>query len=229
MEYKDFTEMKTNERCSKSFNTSAIVRVGDGRGFVVAGKQSCFVITARHCLRDFPLSPPGWDSMTNTCADLLGPLRAARTVAARCVFADPISDLAILGPPCQGPSPEGYKRFVELTQHVLPFSIGAPQTKYFPCFALSNEQHWFGARAQVEVTEDGSAVWLFRPMAEITAEMVGSPILGADGSAVGLMSSNLFSNFDLEDEGAPNPLLTAHFPAWFLAEMGREEPPTLLQ
>jgi hypothetical protein len=229
MEYTDFTGMKTNERFSESFNTGAVVRVGDGRGFVIAGKQSRFVITARHCLGDFPVSPPGYDPESNTCSDLLGPLGMARTVPARCVFADSINDLAILGPPCRGPFPEGYRRFVELTERVLPFVIEAPKTECFPCFALSSEQHWFGARAQMDVSEDGSAVWIFGPLAAITAEMVGSPILAANGSAVGLLSSNLLSNFDLEDEGAPNPLLTAHFPAWFLTETRRHEPPTLVQ
>lgn len=219
----------TNEGFSKSFNTKAVVRVGDGRGFVIAGKQSRFVITARHCLRDFPVSQPGYDAGKNTCSNLLGALGTAKTVAARCVFADSINDLAILGPPCFGLFPEGYRRFVELTERMFPFVIEAPQTACFSCFALSSEQRWFGARAQVDVTEDGSAVWLFRPMAAITAEMIGSPILASNGSAIGLMSSNLLLNFDLEDEGAPNPILTAHFPAWFLAEMRRDRSPNLLQ
>jgi hypothetical protein len=229
MEDKDFTEMKTNERCSESFNTSAIVRVGDGRGFVIAGKQSRFVITARHCLGDFPASSPGYHPESNVCSDLLGPLGATRIVPGRCLFADSINDLAILGPPCHGLFPEGYRRFVELTERVLPLWIEAPQTECFPCFALSSEQHWFGARAHIDVREDGSAVWLFRPAAAITAEMVGSPILAANGSAVSLVSTNLLSNFDLEYEGAPNPLLPAHFPAWFLAETRQHEPPKRLQ
>lgn len=229
MQIQELTGMQTNERCSESFNTGAVVRVGDGRGFVVAGKQSCFVVTARHCLGDFPVSPPFDNPETNTCSDLLGPLGAPRTIPARCVFADAINDLALLGAPWRGLFPDGYRRFVELTERVLPFCIEAPRRECFPCFALSTEKHWFGARAQLDVTEDGSAVWIFRPMAAITAEMVGSPILAANGSAVGLMSSNLLSNFDLEDEGAPNPLLTAHFPAWFLAEIRRHEPPNLLQ
>jgi hypothetical protein len=55
--------------------TRAVIKVGDGRGFVVATDQGRFVITAAHCLPYFPpcMSFSGIEERTYT--RLLGPIR----------------------------------------------------------------------------------------------------------------------------------------------------------
>src|SRR5262249_32119348 len=71
----------------------AVLRVGDGRGFVVAGADESYryVITAAHCL---PWLPPCMSfSKLEECSayqGLLGRLDGAITVWAECAFVDPI-------------------------------------------------------------------------------------------------------------------------------------------
>jgi len=81
----------------------SVVRVGDGRGFVIETKdERRLVVTAAHCLqRDGqPCLPPADpEPEDRTYPDFLGPLNKAATVWAECVFVDPIVDLAVLGPP----------------------------------------------------------------------------------------------------------------------------------
>ena len=80
----------------------SLVLVGDGRGFVVeepAGFRRRFVITAAHCLPNIPAAAgqrPGWGE---TFKNLLGPPGGELSVWTECFFADPIADVAVLGPP----------------------------------------------------------------------------------------------------------------------------------
>jgi hypothetical protein len=95
--------------------TRAVLRVGDGRGFVVErrgylGHPERIVITAAHCL---PRLPPPYEHLLQlptphparyleeeTYPRILGPLgRKKLTVWAACLFADPIADIAVLGQP----------------------------------------------------------------------------------------------------------------------------------
>jgi hypothetical protein len=53
----------------------AVIRVGDGRGFIVDGKEGRLVITAAHCL---PSSPQGFSIASfneRTYQALLGPAK----------------------------------------------------------------------------------------------------------------------------------------------------------
>jgi hypothetical protein len=83
-----------------SLSTSAVIRVGSARGFVVeACKEQHLVITAGHCLPDIPPRHAMSYVEERTFAKLLGPLGGEPTVWAECLFVDPLSDLAVLGPP----------------------------------------------------------------------------------------------------------------------------------
>src|SRR5215813_7310413 len=80
-------------------DTNAIIRVGDGRGFVVEGEHDRFVITAAHCLPFFPPCHGASYLHERTYRALLGPLAQAPRVWAECLFADPIADIAVLRSP----------------------------------------------------------------------------------------------------------------------------------
>ena len=83
---------------------NAVVRVGDGRGFVVRHAGERLVLTAAHCL---PLDADGnlvmaahpWSDWARTYQKLLGPLGAEPTVWAECLFVNPVADIVILGCP----------------------------------------------------------------------------------------------------------------------------------
>ena len=94
-------------------HNNAVLRVGDGRGFVVQrrghlGHPERIVITAAHCLeharlangtKGLPPCHPGRYLQEETYPNLLGPLGGKRTVWAQCMFADPVADIAVLGQP----------------------------------------------------------------------------------------------------------------------------------
>ena len=79
-------------------NANCVVQVNDARGFVVGGNDRRFVLTAAHCLPKLPPAHALSYLAERTHKNLLGPLGGRKTVWAECLFADPISDVAVLGP-----------------------------------------------------------------------------------------------------------------------------------
>jgi len=96
----------------------AIIRVGEGRGFLVKLKATAMpplVLTAAHCLPQLPPAHPGSSGHERTY-QLLGPLDGTPSVPAECLFVDPIADIAVLAEPdgqalCD--EYEAYDRFVD--------------------------------------------------------------------------------------------------------------------
>src|SRR5438874_3754535 len=100
-------------------NPSCVVKVGECRGFIVehrvkihrlkplsAGvklrsfRKLRLVVTAAHCLPHLP--PPHRASFTEerTYKNLLGKLDECKgSIAAECLFVDPVADVAVLGSP----------------------------------------------------------------------------------------------------------------------------------
>ena len=78
---------------------SAVLRVGEGRGFLVKRHHDCIVITAAHCLPDLPPPHPCAYLEELTYRRLLGPLGTEPTVWAHILFVDPVADIAVLGAP----------------------------------------------------------------------------------------------------------------------------------
>jgi hypothetical protein len=77
----------------------SVVSVGEGRGFVVEGAMDRrYVITAAHCLPFLPSCDGYAFESDNSYKELLGPLNRLPALWAKCVFADPVSDIAVLGP-----------------------------------------------------------------------------------------------------------------------------------
>jgi hypothetical protein len=76
----------------------SVITVGAGRGFVIEGERHRLVITAAHCLPFFPPCASISHREERTYEALLGPLGDQPTVWTECLFADPIGDIAVLGP-----------------------------------------------------------------------------------------------------------------------------------
>jgi hypothetical protein len=82
--------------------SKSLVRVGNGRGFVVeekVGLRRRLVITAAHCLPAIPALRGEGDDCAETFRDLIGPLGTKTSVWTECLSVDPIADIAVLGPP----------------------------------------------------------------------------------------------------------------------------------
>src|SRR5437899_2076110 len=87
-----------NQNVSK--NIQAVIRVGNGRGFLVASTHyDAVVLTAAHNLPDLPPAHPASLTTERTYTNLLAPLDAEPTISAQCVFVDPIEDVAVLVDP----------------------------------------------------------------------------------------------------------------------------------
>src|SRR5829696_1886489 len=57
------------------------------------------VVTAAHCLPFFPPCYSASHQEERTYKSLLGRIGEATTIWAECLFADPVADIAVLGPP----------------------------------------------------------------------------------------------------------------------------------
>src|SRR3954452_6345348 len=103
----------------------SVIAVGDGRGFVVWGASGPLIITAAHCLPFIP--PPHLGRhLEETFLNLLGPLGKNKPmVAARCLFADPISDIAVLGRPDDQELSHHANKYDELSANTSALSVAA--------------------------------------------------------------------------------------------------------
>ena len=199
---------------------TAILRVGDGRGFLMdAGpRQGVVIVTAAHCLPHLP--PPATISHTHerTYRDLIGPLGAPATITVECAFVDPVADLAVL---C-GPDGQVYFRefdafdaFVE-NRARCPLATLPARLRFSPCppappvdpvdtpvVLLSLAGDWIRGAA----VSYGIGLTLTR--GKVAGGMSGSPILDVHGAALGVVTVG-------GGPGGFEPLLTDHLPGWFL-------------
>jgi hypothetical protein len=156
-------------------NAAAVLRVGDGRGFVVRrlnylGLEERVVITAAHCLRRLPRSHQA--RYLHECTwRLLGLLDRKRpTVWAEVLYLDPMADIAVLGSPDNQDLSDEAEAYKELTN-----SVGEP-------FSIAD------APAQVRATEllPGGVVTLDGRPVEIEPHQV--PIMKPGEASVSLLS-----------------------------------------
>jgi hypothetical protein len=183
---------------------NAVVRVGDGQGFIVEIDHQRLIITAAHCLPDLPPAHGGSNMEERTYAALLGRLdEPASTVWAECLFADPVADIAVLGSPDNQTLYDEALAYEVLTEDAPALSIGEAAKKA-PAWLLSLDGRW------VSCTIDhigGWALWIENAAEGIKSGMSGSPIISDEMSAIGVVSMG---------EGGPNARLTHNLPGWLL-------------
>ena len=194
-----------------SVSTTAVIRIGRGRGFVVQGFEA-YVITVARCLPEMPVL--GEEQLYR---DLLGPIDADPMVSAECLFYDRVADLAVLGVPGDimvgGPPDYILKPRVDyeaLVRSVTPLSIAEPtwpmgQTQMSASLPLHDRR-----RVQCTVSDHGR--WLMmdgiEPGQRVDDNMLGSPFVASDGSAIGVLG-----------RGHHHPRLDRHLPGWLLSEV----------
>ena len=181
---------------------TSVVRVGDGRGFIVATRDTAYVITAAHCLPQLPPPHLGRSTEEETFAQLVGPLGTKPTITIACLFADPIADVAVFGPPevqALSEEAEAYQRF---TAALPPFDIAAPPPRQrvrlpsfeappsyaphdvkFPAHILGLDGDWLECTAH----RAGRPLWI-EP--ERLTGMSGSPLVSSTGAALAVISTN---------------------------------------
>lgn len=191
--------------------TRSIVRVGDGRGFVIEGRDDDKVIvTAAHCLPFFPPCASISFLEERTYSELVGPLGEKPTVWAECLFVDPVGDIALLGSPDQQALPEQGEAWEALIDARPPIQLSNPPANVdVPAWLCSLSGDWF----RCAVRHHNGPLFL-APSHDIVGGMSGSPILADDGSAIGVIC-----NGDLGGRNGvtgPNPRLLGNLPGWIV-------------
>jgi len=209
--------MSTSVPFDESEAKRAVVKVGEGRGFVVESARSRLVITAAHCLPRLPVPHPHANE-ERTYWRLLGPLGREPVVTSECCFVDPVSDLAVLGPPNNqslSSEADAYDQLVESSAALPIASVPAEFKVQFTGWLLSLPGAWCACI----VSHYGGGLWITDASEGIIGGMSGSPILNGDGAAIGVMSCTSGTDGEVHVEGGPNPRLLFHLPIWLVDEM----------
>jgi hypothetical protein len=199
---------------------SSVLRIGEGRGFIVAANDTAYVITATHCLPFLPPPHLARFREEETYPRLIGPLGADPSISAACVFADPVADIAVLGPP-DSPAPGAeHDQYAAFLETLPPFDIAAPPPRSriqlrtfadepprfifsevsFPAHLLSIEGVWLDCTARYL-----GGPLVIEPEELAAAGMSGSPVISATGAAIGVMSTSNWA-----------ACLTNGLPGWLL-------------
>ena len=184
---------------------NAIVSAGGGRGFLIEARGFQLVVTAAHCLPHLPPPHPRSSFEQRTYSKLLGPLGRTPSVWAECLFVDPIADLAVLGEPDRQAFPPEMTAYEDLVASRSSLHIGT-LIKPCPLWLLTLDGQW----TQCAFPDDGRGRWLsvVGALPEAFAPGTsGSPIIAADGHAVGLIGVG----------GLSNPVLADRLPGWVLS------------
>ena len=205
--------------------TASVVQVGDGRGFMVESLDafkrfepvSHRIITAAHCLPNLPPAHPMSYTEEHTFQKLLGPLDGGRTVWAKCVFADPVADIAVLETPDSQALSDEADVFEELIEECSKaFRVKAPPATRLHGWLLTLANVW--APCEVELFDRRLSIT--RANQGIMAGMSGSPILDDEGDAIGLVSTSTNALHGVDTAGDFEPCLSEALPGWLLRRLG---------
>ena len=187
------------------FSRSGIIKVGDGRGFIVERGAFRFIITAAHCLPHLPPCHLMTQLEEITYRNLVGHLDGDGVVWVECIFADPVQDIAVLGTPDDQELSEQADLYKKLTGAVMPVQIRE---------AVAGETAWvldLGGEFKSFVLEGNNRrrLWGKIPEGIMKPGMSGSPILGDDGLAISLC------NIGGPSPDSPLINLEKCLPGWF--------------
>lgn len=176
-------EMKTSKL---DVVKNSIVKVGDGRGFVIEHNGDRLVVTAAHCLPHLPPAHLGAYNNEKTYKNLLGRIGDRRSIWVECIFADSVSDVAVLGAPDSQSLYDEWEAYEKFTDPLKPIQIRKAKESETVWMLGLNGLFVSGVvtninEIRVNVRTDGNVI---RP------GMSGSPLLGRDGSSVSLCAIN---------------------------------------
>jgi hypothetical protein len=211
------------------FPIEAVVRIGDGgRGFILEVAESCrYVVTAAHCLPAERLPTPHLANGIRelTFPEFIGSLakRAKQTIWGElCVFSLTDDVAAFREPDGQ----ELYKQAAEYGEFIdaVAFKIGAPPPLVppykwktvpgTPAWVLSLDCTW------MPCTVHTNGRFLTTRGTKIESGMSGSPILNANGAAIGLISTSAgLTGYDGFGDDR-HPSLVDCLPPWLLRSGG---------
>jgi hypothetical protein len=196
-----------------------VVKVGEGRGFIVEAQQTRLVITAAHCLPHFPPPAACVGSDERTYGNFLGPLDGEPLGWCELIFADPVADIAILGAPDSQALYDKYDAYIALFEDRPAFPVADPLSELTNAWLLSLDAEWQACKVR-HVGDDyplasATPLWIEEAKGGIRGGMSGSPIV-AGGAAIGMVCVSGGKPEAVHTEGGPNPRLTHTLPGWLL-------------
>ena len=212
-------------------NPDCVIKVGDGRGFIVVNRVKLpllkrhlkhltrklfvdhrLVVTAAHCLPHLHPAHASAYFFERTYKGLLGSLDGSKKdVWAQCLFIDPVADIAVLGCPDEQELGDEADAYSSLTNGVSFLRIG--RAKSGRGWVLSLDGHWI--RSTLKMFSGGGL-----SIDPIEAGMSGSPILNATGRAIGVVAIGAetisVSGERKNERAGPQPILGRNLPGWLL-------------
>jgi len=211
---------------------NSVVKVGDGRGFVVSDsvrvdpifsgrKRAIFmerrlVLTAAHCLPQLPPAHAGAYEADRTYPRLIRTLDGRiKDVWAECLFANPVADIAVLGCPDTQDLGDEAAAYDELTESVPSVRIGKARSG--PGWILSLDSRWTSTPLNVSSGLYGTSL----SIGPTNAGMSGSPILNDGGRAVGIVVVGTEVGGRPRKLNGPQPILMRDLPCWLVDSLAR--------
>jgi trypsin-like peptidase len=200
----------------------SILRVGDGRGFVVADLRPGWpplVITAAHCIPKVP--PAHLGRFLEECTfQLLGMLSGEPSVYASVAFYDPMADVAVLEQPDNQAMYQEADAYEELLARYLPLAIAVPSEagRGYVYDLRGRSRPITYRRFRDSVRADGY---------HFEGGMSGSPIVDARGRALAVVSTSgatLTSSGPRPSGNMASPYLSAAIPTRIRLRIEGEKP-----
>jgi hypothetical protein len=198
----------------------AVIRVGNGRGFIVGAGESRYVITAAHCLPVDHLPTP---HLANSSSELTFPNIIGRVAAKRrtiwgelCVFSR-TDDLAVFCQPDIECGEGHYMRFEDFTKQAMPVGLSPDGVASHLWAQHPGQVAWTMSLAgewQKCIVHNGGRFLTLDSDAKIKSGMSGSPIINDKGAAIGVISTGRSGI-----GGNVNPSLTDCLPPWLLRNL----------
>lgn len=196
--------------------TGTVLRIGDGRGFVVDAEGDRMILTAAHCLHETLLVGAHSGSEDRLFRNLIGALGSEPDVCCQCYFLDPIADIAVLGEPDNQMFFQEAEDYNNLLESMKAFTVGKSRAKLGDeltrkGLVMSLKNEWVDCTLK---RFGHGALWV--TSTPIIRGMSGSPILLENGAAVGVITTGSETP---DSEHGPNAVLRENLPGWMLRKL----------
>jgi hypothetical protein len=202
---KQIVEPQTLDR---SYAEKAVINVGRGRGFKLFPD---YLVTVVSCLPKHPKF--GSPDSRELYRKVLGPLDEAQTIDARCTFADPVSNVAVLtSAPGDEKDEHGRTPYETLVHWENSVTVKVPRQE--PGVETYHEAAIFlpsGWRELIVVTLGGDLYFHDFNDEPCDHALSGSPIFHVEGGVIGLLNYSSPKN-DPEDFCSHHLAIAMHLP-----------------